>query len=53
MGLKDGGKELEIHLNKNQTLDKSLQEQVKTEKRKLVGILHRVVNVIFFLAKHK
>lgn len=44
-------KELEMRLNKNQTLDKSLQEQVETEKRKWVGILHRVVDVILFLAK--
>jgi hypothetical protein len=47
----DNWKELEMRLNKNQTLDRHLQEQVEIEKRKWVGILHRVVDVILFLAK--
>ena len=47
----DKWKELAMRSNKNQTLNKSLQEQVVTKEKKWVDILHRVIDVILFLAK--
>ena len=44
-------KELEMRLNRGETLDKSHLEQIESETKKWVNILHRVMDIILFLAR--
>jgi len=44
-------KEVEMRIRKEQTIDRSLQDQIKKEMKTWVKILERILDAIMFLAK--
>ena len=47
----DKWKELEMRLNMGETLDKNHMERIESERKKWIDILHRIMNIILFLAR--
>ena len=47
----DKWKELEMRLNMGETLDKNHLERMESERKKWIDILHRIMDIILFLAR--